>query len=107
MARPGSASASICAMRRASHSRDAELVSLMTSLASTGMATGLLIMGSRTTTAATTQLLPYPVLAGPGADPSWNHDAAQTFLPRRRNNVSSIATMTGSRRAPAASPPAS
>jgi hypothetical protein len=45
-------------MRRASQSRDAELVPLMTSLASTGIATGLLIMGSRTTTAAITQLLP-------------------------------------------------
>ena len=68
----------------------------MTSLASTGMATGLLSAGSRTTTAATTQLLPYPVFAGPGADPSWNHDAAHTFLPRRLNKVSSIATTTGS-----------
>ena len=83
-------------MRRASHSLDAEFVSLITSLASTGMATGLLIIGSRTTTAATTQLLPYPVFAGPGADPSWNQDAAQTFFPRRRNKVSSIATVTGS-----------
>ena len=42
-------------------------------------------MGSLTTMAAMTQLLPYPVLAGPGAEPSWNQDAAQTFLPRRRN----------------------
>ena len=57
-------------MRRASHSRDAELVPLMTSLASTGIATGLLIMGSRTMTAATTQLLTYPVFAGPGTEPS-------------------------------------
>ena len=57
-------------MRRASHSLDAEWVFLMTSLASTGMATGLPIIGSRTTTAAITQLLPYPVFAGPGADPS-------------------------------------
>ena len=83
-------------MRRASHSLDAELVSLMTSLASTGIATGRRTAGSRTTTAAITQLLPYPVFAGPGADPSWNQDAAQTFLPRRRNRVSSIATVTGS-----------
>ena len=52
--------------------------------------------GSFTTMAAITQLLPYPVFAGPGADPSWNQDAAQTFLPRRRNKVSSIATTTGS-----------
>jgi hypothetical protein len=51
--------------------------------------------GSRTTTAAITQLLPYPVLAGPDADPSWNQDAARTFLPRRRNKASSIATVTG------------
>jgi len=70
MRRPGRAPASISVIRRASHSLDAELVFLMTSLASTGMATGLLIIGSRTTTAAITQLLPYPVFAGPGADPS-------------------------------------
>ena len=82
-------------MRRASHSREAELVPLMTSLASTGIATGLLSIGSRTTTAAITQLLPYPVFAGPGAEPSWNQDAAHTFFPRRRNKVSSIATVTG------------
>jgi len=49
------------AMRRASHSREAEVVPLMTSLASTGMATGLATIGSRITTAAITQLLPYPV----------------------------------------------
>jgi hypothetical protein len=92
MTPPGSASASICVIRRASHSREAQLVSLMTSLASTGIATGRRTTGSRT--AAITQLLPYPVFAGPGADPSWNHDA--TLLPRRRNKVSSIATTTGS-----------
>src|SRR5207248_3229001 len=51
------------------------------------MATGLLRMGSRTTTAAITQLLPYPVLPGPAAEPSWNHDAAQAFFPRRLKNV--------------------
>src|SRR5712691_3090802 len=96
MRRPGSAPASISAIRRASHSREAEFVSLMTSLASTGMATGRRTAGSRTTTAAITQLFPYPVFAGPGADPSWNQEAAQTFLPRRRNKVSSIATTTGS-----------
>jgi len=50
MRRPGSALASDSAMRRASHSLEAEFVSLMTSLASTGMATGLLIIGSRTRT---------------------------------------------------------
>jgi hypothetical protein len=70
MSRPGSALAIICAMRQASHSREPELVSLITSLASTGTATGRLIMGSHATTAATTQLLPYPVLAGPWAEPS-------------------------------------
>lgn len=46
------------AMRRASHSREEELVPLMTSLASTGMATGLLTTGSFTTMPVTTQLLP-------------------------------------------------
>jgi hypothetical protein len=25
-------------------------------------------------------VLPYPVFAGPGADPSWNQDAAHTFI---------------------------
>jgi len=30
--------------------------------------------------AAITQLLPYPVFAGPGADPSWNQEAAQVFI---------------------------
>ena len=58
------------AIRRASHSREAEFVSLITSLASTGIATGLRTMGSRHTIPATTQLLPYPVFAGPGAEPS-------------------------------------
>jgi hypothetical protein len=55
----------------------------------TGTATGLDSTGSRTMTARTTQLFPYPVFAGPGADPSWNHNAAQTFLPRLLNRVSS------------------
>jgi len=96
MWRPGSAPAIICAMRRASHSREAEFVSLRTSLASTGMATGRRTAGSRTTTAAITQLLPYPVFAGPGADPSWNQDAAHTFFPRLLKRMSSIATVTGS-----------
>ncbi len=82
---PGSAPAIIWAMRQASHSREAEFVSLMTSLASTGMATGRRTAGSFTTMAAITQLLPYPVFAGPGADPSRNQEAAQTFLPRRRD----------------------
>jgi hypothetical protein len=44
------------AIRRASWSREAELVSLMTSLASTGTATGRLMTGSRTTIAAMIQL---------------------------------------------------
>ena len=83
-------------MRRASHSRDAELVPLTTSFASTGSATGLAQNGSQTMTASTTQLLPRPVFAGPCADPSWNQDAAQTVFPRRRNSVSSTATRTGS-----------
>ena len=59
------------------------------------MATGLLRMGSRTTTAAITRLLPYPALSGPAAEPSWNHDAAQAFFPRRLNKVPSIAPVTG------------
>ncbi len=42
----------------------------MTSLASTGMATGRRTAGSFTTMAAVTQVLPYPVFAGPVADPS-------------------------------------
>jgi hypothetical protein len=46
------------AMRRASHSREAEVVSLMTSLASAGTATGRFTIGSLTTMAAITQLLP-------------------------------------------------
>ena len=83
-------------MRRASHSRDAELVPLTTSFASTGSATGRSQNGSRTMTAMTTQLLPRPVFTGPCADPSWNQDAAQTFFPRRRNRVSSTAARTGS-----------
>ena len=57
------------------HGRDAEDVSLITSSASTGIATGLVTSGSRTTTAAITQLLPYPVFAGPGAEPSCNQPA--------------------------------
>ena len=60
-----------------------------------------------TTIAATTQLFPYPVFAGPGAEPSWNHDAAHTFLPRRRNKR--VVDRHGHRlpgRAPAAPPPA-
>jgi len=38
-------------------------------------------------TARTARLFPYPVFAGPGADPSWNHDAAQAFFPRLLNRV--------------------
>jgi hypothetical protein len=44
-------------------------VFLMTSLASTGIASGRRPADSRTTTAVITQLLPYPGFAGPGADP--------------------------------------
>lgn len=71
-------------------------MSLMTSFAVAGTATGRDTIGSRTQTASTAQLFPNPVLAGPCADPSWNQDAAQTFFPRRRNSVSSIRTSTGS-----------
>ena len=67
---------------------------LMTSLASTGTPPGG-HHGSLHHEAAITQLFPQPVFAGPGAEPSWNQDAAQTFLPGRRNRVSSIATVTG------------
>src|ERR1035441_3044050 len=63
-------------MRRASHSRDAELVPLTTSFAMTGSAKGRVQNGSETTIASTTQLLPPPVLCLPCAEPSWNHDAA-------------------------------
>jgi hypothetical protein len=70
MWRPGRAPASDAVIRRASHSLDAELVFLMTSLASTGIAAGRRTVGSLTTMAAITQLLPDPVFAGPGADPS-------------------------------------
>ena len=61
MSRPGSASASMPVIRRASHSLDADVVPLTTSFASTGSATGRARNGSVTTMAATTQLLPYPV----------------------------------------------
>jgi hypothetical protein len=54
-------------MRRASHSREADVVSLMTSFAMTGTATGLETMGRKTRTASTTQLFPKPVFAGPCA----------------------------------------
>ena len=96
MAQPGSAPARSAAIRRASHSLDADVVPLTTSLASTGSATGREQNGRLTTMAAITQLLPRPVLCGPCTEPSWNQDAAQTFFPRRRNKVSSIAMTTGS-----------
>ncbi len=43
-------------MRRASHSRETDIVLLITSFAITGTATCLDTMGSRTQTASTTQL---------------------------------------------------
>jgi hypothetical protein len=57
-------------MQRASHSRAAELVPLMTRRNMTGRHTGREQNGSVTTIPAITQLLPYPVLRGPFADPS-------------------------------------
>jgi hypothetical protein len=78
----GWAAASRSAIRRASHSRDLEFDPLITSFAITGTATGRDIAGSRTMTARTTQLFPYPVFEGPAAEPSWNQEAAQTFFPR-------------------------
>lgn len=63
-------------MRRASHSREAGVVSLMTSFAMAGTAAGLETMGTKTRTVSTTQLFPKPVFAGPCADPSWNHITA-------------------------------
>ena len=70
MARPGSAPARASAIRRASHSRDAEVVPLTTSLASTGSATGREQNGRSATIAAMTQLLPRPVLCLPCTEPS-------------------------------------
>ena len=57
-------------MRRASHSRDLELVPLTTSFASTGRHTGRETIGRATMIPAITQLLPYPVLSFPAPDPS-------------------------------------
>lgn len=65
------------------------------SRASTGSATGRDENGRSTRTAAITHVFPYPVLSWERADPSWVHNAAQTFLPRRRARVSSTATRTG------------
>jgi hypothetical protein len=59
---------------------------LITSLASTGTATGSLTM-----TAAITRLLPCPASAPPGGEPPRNEPAARAFFPRRRNSASSIA----------------
>jgi hypothetical protein len=73
---------------------DAEVTPLITSLASTGTATGRPATGSLTMTAAITQLLPYPASARPGAEPSWDQPAARTFFPRR-DSASSSATVTG------------
>ncbi len=82
-------------MRRASHSREAELVPLTTSRNMTGRHTGREQNGSVMTIPAITQLLPYPVLRGPFADPSWNHEAAhllpaapeQRVIDRHRHRV--------------------
>ena len=63
--RPGSVAAIIWVMRRASRSRDAELVPLTTGLADAGRATGRLVKERPTTMAAITRLLPRPVLRGP------------------------------------------
>ena len=63
--RPGNSRARQVTMRRASHSREADMVPFITSFAITGTATGREIIGKRTRTASTTQLFPYPVLAGP------------------------------------------
>lgn len=57
-------------MRRASHSREAEVVFLTTSRAATGKHTGRLTNGNVTTMPAITQLLPKPTFLGPAADPS-------------------------------------
>lgn len=60
----------------------------------TGSATARPVNGTFTTIAATTQLLPNAVAFAPAAEPSWNHEAAHTFFPRRLNKVSSTATST-------------
>jgi hypothetical protein len=58
MTRSGTAAASCSTMRRASHSRDALVVSFFTRRASTGRHTGRSRNGSVTTMPAITQLLP-------------------------------------------------
>lgn len=70
MAQPDSPPAMASVTRRASHSREAELVPLMTSRNITGRHTGREQNGSVTMIPAITQLFPYPVLRGPFADPS-------------------------------------
>src|SRR5437773_5360214 len=94
MRRPGSASASVVAICRASHSREPLTVVLRTSRASTGRHTGRSSIGRLTRIPPITQLLPYPTGLAPLADPSWNHPAAHTFFPVRENSVSSMTTVT-------------
>ena len=60
-----------------------------------GRHTGWQQNGSRTTIPTITHRLPRPSLAGPWAAPSWVQNAWCTFLPQRRNKVSSTATVIG------------
>jgi hypothetical protein len=58
-------------------------------------ATGRFTTASLTTIAAITQLLPYPVLAGPGAEPSRNQPAAQGLLAGAAEQCVVDPTVTG------------
>ena len=58
-----------------------------------GRHTGWLQNGNRTTIPTITHRLPRPSLAGPWAAPSWVQNAWCTFLPQRRNKVSSTTTV--------------
>jgi hypothetical protein len=57
--------------------------------------------GSRTTTAAITPLLPYPVFAGPGAEPWWNQEA-HTLFPREPVSSARLALVAAAVRTMAA-----